>query len=56
MVTHDTISASYCDRVIVMKDGKIFTELKNSGNRKEFFVELLGVLKELGGQATVTEL
>ena len=55
MVTHDTISASYCDRVIVMKDGKIFTELKNSGNRKEFFDELLGVLKELGGDGNDNE-
>lgn len=55
MVTHDTISASYCDRVIVMKDGKIFTELKNSGNRKKFFDELLGVLKELGGDGNDNE-
>ena len=55
MVTHDTISASYCDRVIVMKDGKIFTELKNSGNRKGFFDELLGVLKELGGDGNDNE-
>ncbi|EEG47204.1 ABC transporter ATP-binding protein, partial [Blautia hydrogenotrophica] len=30
MVTHDSFSASYCDRVIVMKDGKVFQELVNS--------------------------
>lgn len=49
MVTHDSFSASYCDRVIVMKDGKVNTELKSNGNRKEFLDELLSVLKKLNG-------
>ena len=26
MVTHDSFSASYCDRVIVMRDGRIYKE------------------------------
>ena len=47
MVTHDSFSASYCDRVIVMKDGKIFTELVRKGGRREFLDELLTVLKDL---------
>ena len=49
MVTHDSFSASYCDRVVVMKDGHIYTELVNKGNRKAFLEELLNVLKTLNG-------
>lgn len=49
MVTHDSFSASYCDRVIVMKDGKIFTELVRNGGRRAFLNELLGVLRQLNG-------
>lgn len=49
MVTHDTFSASYCDRVLVMKDGTIFTELVRKGTRQQFFDELLQILKELEG-------
>lgn len=49
MVTHDSFSASYCDRVIVMKDGSIYTELLRKGNRREFMEELLTVLRDLNG-------
>lgn len=49
MVTHDSFSASYCDRVIVMKDGTIYKELINRGDRREFLEELLDVLRELNG-------
>lgn len=49
MVTHDSFSASYCDRVIVMKDGSVFTELVRKGNRKAFLEELLDVLRQLNG-------
>lgn len=49
MVTHDSFSASYCDRVIVMKDGKIFTELSNNGNRRDFLDRLLNTLGNLNG-------
>lgn len=49
MVTHDSFSASYCDRVIVMKDGAVFTELVNKGNRREFMDRLLEVLRNLNG-------
>lgn len=49
MVTHDTFSASYCDRVIMMKDGRVHSELTNHGDRKAFLTELLHVLRELNG-------
>ena len=35
MVTHDSLSASYCDRVILMRDGIVCSELVNKGNRRE---------------------
>lgn len=50
MVTHDTFSASFCKRVIFIKDGKIFNEiLRGEKTRKEFFNEILDVLTLLGG-------
>lgn len=49
MVTHDTFSASYCDRVIMMKDGAVYSELINHGKRKVFLEELLTSLRELNG-------
>lgn len=49
MVTHDSFSASYCDRVIVMKDGKVFKELISNGNHRDFLEQLLDVLRKLNG-------
>lgn len=36
MVTHDTFSASYCDRVVFLKDGLIVEEIRKQGNKAEF--------------------
>ena len=50
MVTHDAFSASFCKRVIFIKDGKVFNEIiKGEKTRKEFFNEILDVLTLLGG-------
>lgn len=50
MVTHDSFTASYCDRILFIKDGKIFTELiKGQNNRKQFFNQILDVVALLGG-------
>ena len=49
MVTHDSLSASYCDRVILMRDGVVCSELVNKGNRRVFFNELMEVLRKLNG-------
>ncbi|WP_040205698.1 ABC transporter ATP-binding protein [Neobacillus jeddahensis] len=52
-VTHDAFAASYCGRVLFIKDGKLFTELvKGKGTRKEFFNKVLDVLAALGGGAS----
>lgn len=50
MVTHDSYAASYCQRVLFIKDGKIFTELvRGNSTRKDFFDHILTVLSALGG-------
>lgn len=49
MVTHDSFAASFCDRVVVLKDGRIHQEVKKTGTRREFMDELLDILRELGG-------
>lgn len=50
MVTHDAFTASYASRVIFIKDGKIFNEIrKGSENRKAFFEKIIDVVTMLGG-------
>ena len=50
MVTHDAFAASYCKRILFIKDGKIFNELvKGNQSRKEFFNKIIEVVTLLGG-------
>lgn len=50
MVTHDAFTASYCKRILFIKDGKIFNELiRGNDSRKEFFKRILEVVTLLGG-------
>ncbi len=49
MVTHDSFAASFCDRVIVLKDGQVHGELRRSRTRREFMDELLDTIRTLGG-------
>lgn len=50
MVTHDAFTASYCRRIIFIKDGIIFDELTRGNlTRKEFFEKIIGVQTMLGG-------
>lgn len=49
MVTHDPMSASYCDRILFIKDGIIFTELIKGDSTKEFYQKILGTVAMLGG-------
>ncbi len=52
MVTHDPLSASYCNKILFLKDGKIFNRIeKGEKERKEFYNEILDVLALLGGDA-----
>lgn len=49
MVTHDSFFASFCDRVILLKDGMVFRELGKNGNRSSFHELLLTTIKEMSG-------
>lgn len=50
MVTHDPFAASFCSRVIFIKDGGFFTEIrKGTQSRKQFFQQVVHVLAALGG-------
>lgn len=51
MVTHDAFTASYADRILFIKDGKIFNELiKGNDTRKQFFEKIIEVVTLLGGE------
>ncbi|TWK04865.1 ABC transporter ATP-binding protein YxdL [Bacillus licheniformis] len=49
MVTHDPVAASYCRRVIFIKDGTLFNEIYRGANRQVFYEEILNVLSMLEG-------
>lgn len=49
MVTHDPIAASYCDRVLFIKDGEFFNEIYKDDRRQTFYQRILNVLSLLGG-------
>lgn len=50
MVTHDAVAASFCTRVLFLKDGAIYTELyKGDKTRSEFFQQILSTQSVLGG-------
>lgn len=50
MVTHDPVAASYCSRVIFIKDGTIYTQLnKGEESRQVFFNDIIKTQGVLGG-------
>ncbi|MEW4263647.1 ABC transporter ATP-binding protein [Priestia megaterium] len=50
MVTHDPVAASYCSKVIFIKDGQIYTQLyKGDQTRKDFFEDIMKTQGVLGG-------
>lgn len=54
MVTHDAFTASYCKRILFIKDGKLFNELiRGQESRKEFFNRIMEVISLLGGDLDV---
>lgn len=52
MVTHDPVAASYTERVVFIKDGKLFNEIHRGDNRQTFFQKIIDVLSLLGGDAS----
>ena len=53
MVTHDSFAASYTCRVLFIRDGKIFTELRRGDtDRREFFDRIMEVVAMMGGEGS----
>ena len=51
MVTHDAFTASCCHRVVFLRDGQIFRELRREGeDRRTFFQKIIQVVTLLGGE------
>ncbi|SHE76556.1 hypothetical protein SAMN05444392_10349 [Seinonella peptonophila] len=51
LVTHDPLAASYCHRVIFIRDGKLTNEIHRGENRQTFFQEIIDMLSYLGGDS-----
>ena len=49
MVTHDPLAASYCSRILFIKDGSIYNEIYKGSSREQFYQEIMDVLTLLGG-------
>lgn len=49
LVTHDAMAASYCSRVIFIKDGELYNEIYNGDSRQVFYQKIMNVLSLLGG-------
>ncbi|WP_019909586.1 ABC transporter ATP-binding protein [Paenibacillus sp. HW567] len=49
MVTHDAVAASFCHRVIFIKDGRFHSEMYRGSSRSAFFQNIIDMLSLLGG-------
>lgn len=49
MVTHDALSASYCKKVMFIKDGRVYDTIERKSDRKKFFKDIMEVLGKIGG-------
>ena len=47
LVTHDPKVASYCDKIILLKDGMILNTLERNGEKKEFYQKILRQMVKL---------
>lgn len=49
LVTHDPQAASYCDRIVFIRDGQFYSEIQQGDSRKAFFQKIIDTLSFLGG-------
>lgn len=49
LVTHDAFAASFCQRILFIKDGLLYREIRKDGTRKQFYDSIIRVFSELGG-------
>ena len=55
MVTHDAVAASYADRILFIKDGKLFNELRRGdSSRTDFYQRILEVQAFLSGKQSAS--
>lgn len=47
MVTHDPQVASYCNRIIFLKDGKILKDIRKQESKEAFYFKILEMMKDL---------
>ncbi|MUG67341.1 ATP-binding cassette domain-containing protein [Paenibacillus campinasensis] len=50
LVTHDAVAASYCNRVIFIKDGQLYNEITRGDSQPAFYQKIINVLSLLGGE------
>ncbi|RCX23349.1 putative ABC transport system ATP-binding protein [Fontibacillus phaseoli] len=50
MVTHDAFAASFCHRVLFIKDGRLYNEIYRGENRQAFFQKIIDMMSLLGGE------
>ncbi|WP_371404167.1 ABC transporter ATP-binding protein [Bacillus toyonensis] len=50
LVTHDPYAASFCSRVIFIKDGQLYNEIYCGESRQAFYQKIMDVLSLLGGK------
>ncbi len=54
MVTHDPVVGSYADRVLFLKDGRIWSEAdRGNRSRQDMYRDILSVTAALGGESDV---
>lgn len=49
LVTHDPLAASYCQRIVFIKDGELVHDVRRQGTQKEFYEEILVDLARIEG-------
>src|SRR5699024_10939174 len=49
LVTYDPQAASYCDRIVFIRDGKFYSEIHQGANRKALFQNIIDTLSVVGG-------
>lgn len=49
LVTHDVFAASYCKKVIFIRDGQLDSQILRKGSQKEFLKQIMDNLAILGG-------
>lgn len=49
MVTHDPLAASYCERIVFIKDGKLVHEIRRQNDQQAFYNQIMEELAVIEG-------